>query len=260
MVSLPFSDCGFEARCLDERWFGRGSARPKTTSPGRKSRRITVWLATDRMPTECPFAANLVRTPARRPVSGRPAGGTTGPPGKQATCRRTNGDTWSTQPAASWQSTPSAARRSFPPTASPGRPPTSLITSRAPGDTDMRIVFWRHPCPADTRPSRGVPGLRPRTRGPPRPDRPPQLRRRRTRPQPLQPPRTLSPSVECLVDELREAHEQPLHLPEPRDDRLRAIARRLHGTPGDNATLAELGSRTEPAPAPSADCSATNSA
>ena len=47
-----------------------------------------------------------------------------------------------------------------------------------------------------------------------------------------------------LVDELREAPEQPLHLPEPRDDRLQAIARMLYETPGDNATLAELGKRT----------------
>ena len=44
-----------------------------------------------------------------------------------------------------------------------------------------------------------------------------------------------------LVDELREAHEQPLHLPEPRDDRLRAIARMLHENPADNTSLAELG-------------------
>jgi len=44
-----------------------------------------------------------------------------------------------------------------------------------------------------------------------------------------------------LVDELREAHEQPLHLPEPRDDRLRAVARVLYETPADNTTLAELG-------------------
>ncbi|WBP89990.1 AraC family transcriptional regulator [Kitasatospora cathayae] len=44
-----------------------------------------------------------------------------------------------------------------------------------------------------------------------------------------------------LVDELREAHEEPLHLPEPRDDRLKAIARVLYETPSDNATLAELG-------------------
>jgi AraC-like DNA-binding protein len=44
-----------------------------------------------------------------------------------------------------------------------------------------------------------------------------------------------------LVDELREAPEQPLHLPEPHDDRLRAIARILHENPGDNTALAELG-------------------
>jgi AraC-like DNA-binding protein len=50
--------------------------------------------------------------------------------------------------------------------------------------------------------------------------------------------------LRVLVDELREAREQPLQLPEPRDDRLRAIARMLHEAPADNATLAELGSRT----------------
>lgn len=44
-----------------------------------------------------------------------------------------------------------------------------------------------------------------------------------------------------LADELREAHEQPLHLPEPRDDRLRAIARMLREHPDDNTSLAELG-------------------
>ncbi|MEU7696203.1 helix-turn-helix transcriptional regulator [Microbispora hainanensis] len=44
-----------------------------------------------------------------------------------------------------------------------------------------------------------------------------------------------------LVDELREAPEQPLHLPEPRDDRLRAIARMLRDNPADNASLARLG-------------------
>ena len=44
-----------------------------------------------------------------------------------------------------------------------------------------------------------------------------------------------------LVDELREAHEQPLQLPEPRDDRLQAIARMLHEQPADNTSLAELG-------------------
>jgi AraC-like DNA-binding protein len=46
-----------------------------------------------------------------------------------------------------------------------------------------------------------------------------------------------------LVDELREANEQPLQLPEPRDDRLRAIARLLYESPEDNTSLAELGRR-----------------
>jgi AraC-like DNA-binding protein len=44
-----------------------------------------------------------------------------------------------------------------------------------------------------------------------------------------------------LVDELREAHEQPLHLPSPRDARLRAVARILDDNPADNAPLAALG-------------------
>ncbi|SEL43172.1 helix-turn-helix domain-containing protein [Streptacidiphilus jiangxiensis] len=47
--------------------------------------------------------------------------------------------------------------------------------------------------------------------------------------------------LRVLVDELREADEQPLHLPEPQDDRLQALARLLHENPADNATLAELG-------------------
>ncbi|WP_436534427.1 helix-turn-helix transcriptional regulator [Actinoplanes sp. HUAS TT8] len=44
-----------------------------------------------------------------------------------------------------------------------------------------------------------------------------------------------------LVDELREAREQPLHLPEPRDDRLRAVARRLYEDPADTTSLDGLG-------------------
>ncbi len=47
-----------------------------------------------------------------------------------------------------------------------------------------------------------------------------------------------------LVDELRESPEQPLHLPEPRDDRLRAVARVLYDDPADKSTLAELGRRS----------------
>ena len=44
-----------------------------------------------------------------------------------------------------------------------------------------------------------------------------------------------------LVDELAVAPEQPLQLPEPRDDRLRALAKRLYDQPGDNSSLADLG-------------------
>jgi AraC-like DNA-binding protein len=44
-----------------------------------------------------------------------------------------------------------------------------------------------------------------------------------------------------LVDELHEADEQPLQLPEPHDDRLHAIAQMLHENPADNTSLAELG-------------------
>jgi transcriptional regulator GlxA family with amidase domain len=47
--------------------------------------------------------------------------------------------------------------------------------------------------------------------------------------------------VRVLVDELREAHEQPLQLPEPEDDRLHAIARMLYENPADNTSLAALG-------------------
>jgi AraC-like DNA-binding protein len=47
--------------------------------------------------------------------------------------------------------------------------------------------------------------------------------------------------VRVVVDELREAPEQPLQLPEPEDDRLQAITRMLHENPANNATLAELG-------------------
>jgi AraC-like DNA-binding protein len=47
-----------------------------------------------------------------------------------------------------------------------------------------------------------------------------------------------------LVDELREAREQPLQLPEPHDDRLRAVARRLREQPGARTSLAGLGQAT----------------
>jgi AraC-like DNA-binding protein len=44
-----------------------------------------------------------------------------------------------------------------------------------------------------------------------------------------------------LVDELHEAHEQPTHLPAPRDDRLRSVARTLGEDPADTSSLAALG-------------------
>jgi hypothetical protein len=63
-----------------------------------------------------------------------------------------------------------------------------------------------------------------------------------------------------LVDELYQADEQPLQLPEPRDDRLQAIARLLYEQPADNTPLAELGRRVGASPALSADYCMTNSA
>lgn len=43
------------------------------------------------------------------------------------------------------------------------------------------------------------------------------------------------------IDELVETPEQSLHLPEPGDDRLRAVTDLLHADPSRNDTLAELG-------------------
>ncbi|MFK4107902.1 AraC family transcriptional regulator [Streptomyces sp. NPDC002176] len=44
-----------------------------------------------------------------------------------------------------------------------------------------------------------------------------------------------------VMDELAETPEQSLHLPEPRDDRLRAVTDLLHADPAHPATLAGLG-------------------
>jgi transcriptional regulator GlxA family with amidase domain len=44
-----------------------------------------------------------------------------------------------------------------------------------------------------------------------------------------------------IVDELADAAEMSLHLPEPRDDRLRAATDLLHEDPARTTTLAELG-------------------
>src|SRR6266540_7529766 len=44
-----------------------------------------------------------------------------------------------------------------------------------------------------------------------------------------------------VLDELGEIPEQSLHLPEPRDERLRAVTDLLHADPSRNTTLTELG-------------------
>ncbi|MBB6374851.1 AraC-like DNA-binding protein [Pseudonocardia eucalypti] len=44
-----------------------------------------------------------------------------------------------------------------------------------------------------------------------------------------------------VIDELAEPPDQSLHLPQPRDDRLRAITDLLHADPARAVTLAELG-------------------
>ncbi|MCS7475822.1 helix-turn-helix domain-containing protein [Umezawaea endophytica] len=44
-----------------------------------------------------------------------------------------------------------------------------------------------------------------------------------------------------VIDELADPPEQSLHLPEPRDDRLRAVTDLLHADPARTTTLAELG-------------------
>ncbi|GAA3658445.1 helix-turn-helix transcriptional regulator [Nonomuraea antimicrobica] len=47
-----------------------------------------------------------------------------------------------------------------------------------------------------------------------------------------------------LLDQLRRAPEQPLHLPTARDSRLAAVCDALHRDPADNSTLARLAART----------------
>ncbi|MDR1186858.1 MAG: AraC family transcriptional regulator [Bifidobacteriaceae bacterium] len=48
---------------------------------------------------------------------------------------------------------------------------------------------------------------------------------------------------EVVVDELIEAPDRSIRLPEPKDDRLRAVTAILHADPAEAATLAELGRR-----------------
>jgi AraC-like DNA-binding protein/quercetin dioxygenase-like cupin family protein len=48
---------------------------------------------------------------------------------------------------------------------------------------------------------------------------------------------------QVTLDQLLESSEQPLHLPEPGDDRLRAVTGLLRDDPGNPATLRDLGQR-----------------
>ncbi|GIF17346.1 AraC-like DNA-binding protein [Actinoplanes tereljensis] len=112
-------------------------------------------------------------------------------------------------------------------------PAESTHYHRTHGDTDMRIVFLPPSLAlrAGTRPAvllasglvrellLTLTGSRPLDRG------------------------TRARLHRVLVDELREAAEQPTRLPEPRDDRLRAVARILDDDPADNSSLAVLGRR-----------------
>lgn len=55
------------------------------------------------------------------------------------------------------------------------------------------------------------------------------------------PPEAGDRLLRVLVDELTELPEQPTYLPEPADDRLRAVTALLRGNPAETATLGELG-------------------
>lgn len=48
---------------------------------------------------------------------------------------------------------------------------------------------------------------------------------------------------QVTVDQLRRLPDAPLHLPEPQDDRLRAIGEQLRKAPGERRPVAELGQR-----------------
>lgn len=106
------------------------------------------------------------------------------------------------------------------------------------GDTDMRIVFLE-PALARHLPDRPAVFLASgiareillALTGPENDDRS----------TPAHPSAAGSRLLRVLVDELWEAQEQPLHFPEPQDDRLQAMARLLSERPADNASLAELG-------------------
>ena len=141
---------------------------------------------------------------------------------------------------ASCPCTPSAAPRSFPPIGSPGFPPGSRTTTARTatptcGSNSCRASLARlvpsHPAVfAASDLAREIlltltgPRNYDRTAGSDDHGAGARLRR-------------------VLVDELHEAPEQPLQLPEPHDDRLQAIAQLLYENPADNGSLTELGQR-----------------
>ena len=104
---------------------------------------------------------------------------------------------------------------------------------RSHGRTDLRVVFLPDPAAARL------------------PDRPAVLRMSglaREAILALTGTRTYDPAARArlrlvLVGELDEVPEQPLHLPRPHDDRLRAVTDALESDPADPATLDELGKR-----------------
>jgi AraC-like DNA-binding protein len=102
---------------------------------------------------------------------------------------------------------------------------------RSYGVTDMRALTFDGALTADQRPEPAVVAvsglLRELILALTGPARPPAPARRRLE--------------QVTLDQLLEAPEQPLHLPEPADDRLRAVTRLLAADPATAATLPELG-------------------
>ena len=165
------------------------------------------WPATGKMPTHAhrPPTSRVAGVAVRRgaPVAvGR----------RRARSTRTPVGTWCTRPAACCPCTPSAARRSFPPTGSPGPRPGSPTTTGLTATPTCGSCSSRRPSPGSYPP---IPPCSPR------PDLARELLLALTGPRSYDPAeRTLDHGARArlrrvLVDELHEAPEQPLHLPEP---------------------------------------------
>ena len=147
-------------------------------------------------------------------------------------------DTWCTRPVASCRCTPNVAHRSFPRTESRGPLPGARTT----------IALTATPTCGSCSYHRRSPGLYqaipPCSRPPTSPANSCSSSPAHAATTPQNAPSTAPARARLrrvLLDELHEAPEQPLQLPEPTDDRLRAIARNLNENPDDNTSLAELG-------------------